>query len=169
MAFQGPATGQHIGTEKLKRATNIDMINVPFLGAAPAVNALLGNHVTALFVNYPSIAEQDKAGRVRILASASNTRVKSLPDIPTIAEIIQNDFEEDVWFGSVVPAKTPNKIVSELAGWFRGAILDPEVTPKLAVQGFEPADTCGTDFATYLRSRSDEYARIIREASIKAE
>ncbi len=76
MAFQGPATSQHIGTEKLKRAAKVDMVNVPFLGAAPAVNALMGDHVAALFVNYPSVSEQVRAGSVRVLAAASRTRIE---------------------------------------------------------------------------------------------
>jgi len=169
LAFQGPATSQHIGSEKLKRAANVEMINVPFLGAAPAVNALLGNHVNALFVNYPSVAEQVKAGKARILATASRARLESLPGVPTVAEVSHKDFEEDVWFGAVVPAKTSKETVSQLAGWFRTAVLDPEVKPKLHAQGFDPAGTCGADFATYLRKQLDEYGIIVREANIKSE
>jgi tripartite-type tricarboxylate transporter receptor subunit TctC len=169
MAFQGPATSQHIGAEKFKRAANIDMINVPFLGAAPAVNALLGEHVTALFVNYPSVAEQVKAGKARVLAAASRSRIESLPDVPTIAEVTHKDFEEDVWFGAVAPAKTSKEAVSQLAEWFRVAVLGPEVKPKLIIQGFDAAGTCGEDFATFLREQFNDYGRIIREANIKAE
>jgi tripartite-type tricarboxylate transporter receptor subunit TctC len=169
LAFQGPATSQHIGAEKLKRAANVDMINVPFLGAAPAVNALLGNHVTALFINYPSVSEQVKAGKARVLATASRARLESLPGVPTIAEINQKDFEEDVWFGAVVPTRTSKETVSQLTGWFRRAVLDPEMKPKLEVQGFDPAGACGADFAAHLRKQSEEYGRIVREANIKGE
>src|SRR5262245_51993387 len=93
MAFQGPGTGQHIGVEKLKRAASIGMINVPFPGSAPAVNAILGGHVSALFVNYPAVAEQVNAGRIRVLATASRTRLESIPDVPTIAEVVSKTFE----------------------------------------------------------------------------
>ncbi len=169
MAFQGPATSQHIGTEKLKRAAKINMVNVPFLGAAPAVNALMGDHVAALFVNYPSVSEQVRAGSVRVLAAASRTRIELLPDVPTIAEIVQADFDEDVWFGVVVPAKTARQHVSQLADWFRSAVLASEVRPKLVAQGFTAAGTCGADVATFLRDRVDDYSRIVRETNIKAE
>jgi tripartite-type tricarboxylate transporter receptor subunit TctC len=169
LAFQGPATSAHIGSEKLKRAANVEMINVPFLGAAPALNALLGEHVTALFANYPSVAEQVKAGKARVLATASRARPASLAAIPTIAEIIHEDFEEEPWIGAVVPAKTPKGTISQLVDRFRGAMLDPEMKQRLDAQGFDPDGTCDAEFATYLRKQSDEYGRIIREANIKAE
>jgi tripartite-type tricarboxylate transporter receptor subunit TctC len=169
MAFQGPGTGQHIGAEKLKRVANVDMVNVPFPGSAPAVNAILGDHVTALFVNYPAVEQQVSAGRVRVLATASQTRIASLPDVPTIAEFLQKDFEEDTWIGSVVPAKTPKERVSQIADWLHAAILAAEVRPKLAALGFDAAGMCGTEFAAFLRGQVGEYSRIIREANIKAE
>ena len=169
MAFQGPATSQHIAVEKLKRAANLDMINVPFLGSAPAVNAILGGHVTALFVNYPGVAEQVNAGKVRVLATASRARIESMPDVPTVSEIVGKGFEEDVWNGAVVPAKTPRETVSQLADWLRAAVLSTEVRPKLAVQGFSVAGTCSADFASFLREQVSEYGQLIRETNMKAE
>ena len=169
MAFQGPATSQHVGAEKLKRAASIDMINVPFLGSAPAVNAILGGHVSALFVNYPAVAEQVGAGKIRVLATASRTRIESMSEIPTVSEVVGKDFEEDVWNGAVVPAKTPRETVSQLADWLHAAILSAEVRPKLAVQGFNPAGSCGADFASFLREQVSEYGQVIRETNMKAE
>jgi tripartite-type tricarboxylate transporter receptor subunit TctC len=169
MAFQGPATSQHIAVEKLKRAANLDMINVPFLGSAPAVNAILGGHVTALFVNYPGVAEQVNAGKVRVLATASRARIESMPGVPSVSEVVNKDFEEDVWNGAVVPAKTPRETVSQLADWLRAAILSTEVRPKLAVQGFNAAGACGAEFASFLREQVSEYGQLIRETNMKAE
>ncbi len=169
LAFQGPGTSQHIGAETLKRAAKVQMINVPFTGAAPALNALLGGHVTALFVNYPSVAEQAKAGKVRILATGSPTRPRSIPNVPTVAEAIHAPFEEDVWFGAVVPANTPTDVVTDLDAWFREATLDAAVSSKMAAQGFEPAGVCGADFANYLRQQTVKYGRIITDANLKLE
>jgi tripartite-type tricarboxylate transporter receptor subunit TctC len=169
MAFNGPATSQHIGFEKLKRAANIHLTHVPYPGGGPAVNALVGQHVTSLFVNYPSVAEQLKAGRLRALAVASRTRIETLPDLPTIAESGYPDYEEDVWFGLVAPAKTPTDIVSQLALWFAAAVQAPEIKEKLLVQELYPVGTCGADFAAYLRQHYDEYGRAIRDSNIKAE
>jgi len=169
MAFQGPATSQHVGAEKLKRAASIDMINVPFPGSAPAVNAILGGHVAALFVNYPAVAEQVSAGKIRVLATASRARIESMSDIPTVSEVVSKDFEEDVWNGAVVPAKTPKETVSQLAEWLQVAILSAEVRPKLGVQGFNAAGACGADFASFLRQQVSEYGQLIRETNMKAE
>jgi tripartite-type tricarboxylate transporter receptor subunit TctC len=169
MAFQGPATSQHVAAEKLKRAAGIEMINVPFPGSAPAVNAILGGHVTALFVNYPAAAEQVSAGRVRVLATASRGRIDSMPDVPTVSEVVRKDFEEDVWNGAVVPAKTPREMIAQLADWLHAAILSAEVRPKLGVQGFSAAGTCGADFASFLREQVNEYGQLIRESNMKAE
>ena len=169
MAFNGPATSQHIGFEKLKRAADVHLTHVPYPGGGPAVNALVGQHVTSLFVNYPSVAEQVKAGTVRVLAVASRRRIETLPDVPTIAESGYPDYEEDVWFGLVTPARTSPDMVSQLAVWFAGAVQAPEIKQKLLVQELYPVATCGGDFAAYLRQHYDEYGRVIRAANIKAE
>jgi tripartite-type tricarboxylate transporter receptor subunit TctC len=169
MAFQGPGTSQHIAFEKLKRAANIDMGSVPYLGAAPATNALLGQHVTSLFVNYPSVAEQVKAGRLRALAVASRARIESQPNVPTVAEAGHKDFEEDVWFGLVVPAKTPKDTVAQLEAWSTAALQAPDVKAKLALQELYPAGMCGADFAAHLRKQYEDYSRVIREAKITAQ
>src|SRR5262245_527227 len=86
MAVNGPATSQHIGFEMLKRAAAVNFTFVPFNGGGPSVTAALGQHVDAVFVNFPSGAEQIKAGRLRPLAVASRSRIEPLPELPTIAE-----------------------------------------------------------------------------------
>jgi tripartite-type tricarboxylate transporter receptor subunit TctC len=169
MAFQGPSTGQQIGYEKLKRAANIGMVPVTFRGAAPAANALLGDHVTSLFVNYPSVSELIAAGKLRALATASLKRSESLPDVPTVAELGYPNFEEDVWFGLVVPAHTSGQMVAQLSGWFGAAILAPEIKPRLEALGFTVVGTCGKDFASFLQVQRDAYAHIIREVGMKGE
>jgi tripartite-type tricarboxylate transporter receptor subunit TctC len=169
IALQGPATSQHIGTEKLKIAAAIDMVNVPFPGSAPAVTSLLGGHVAALFVNYPAAAEQVGAGKLRVLATAARDRVGYLPDVPTIAQAVGKPFEEDVWNGAVVPAGTPKEAVAQLADWLNTAMANAEIRGKLATQGFDPAGTCGADFTAFLRAQAAEYAQIIRTTNMKAE
>ena len=87
LAAVGPATSSHIAIEMLKRVANVSMTFIPYPGAPPAVNALLGEHVTAFFGSYPNVAVNLSAGKLRALATASRTRIDLLPDVPTIAEL----------------------------------------------------------------------------------
>jgi tripartite-type tricarboxylate transporter receptor subunit TctC len=169
MASIGPGTSQQIAIEILKRAANVDMTFVPYAGNAPAVNALLGEHVTSLLVDYVAMAEQIKAGKVRALATATRTRLEHLPDTPTVAESGYRDFESEGFLGVVVPAKTPKEAVSELASSFATALQVPEVKSKLVALELYAVGMCGADFTAYLRKRYDEYGRVIREANIDAE
>ncbi len=169
LASAGPATATHLAFEMLKRAANINMTFVPYPGNAPAVTALLGEHVTSGFVEFGVVAEHLKAGKLRALASASRARVAPLPDVPAIAESGYKDFEMDIWYGLFAPAKTPKETVSQLAGWFTAALGVADVRAKLVAQEFIPVGICGADFATYLRKQYDDYGRVIRETNFKAE
>jgi tripartite-type tricarboxylate transporter receptor subunit TctC len=169
LASVGPATTLHISSEKLKRATNTNMTYIPFSGTGPTVNALLGEHVTAVFAEYPAVAEQLRAGKLRALATGSPTRIEPLPELPTVAESGYPGFEVDVWWGVFAPALTPKEIVSRLAASFAAAVQAPEIKAKLVALGFYPVGVCGADFEVYLRRQYDEYGRVIREANIKAE
>lgn len=168
IASVGPATTQHLAIERLKRQAGIDMTYVPFGGGAPAINALLGQHVTAVLQNYSESGEQISAGNLRALATPSARRIVPAPDVPTIAESFPN-FEAEVWFGLVAPAKTPADTMAQLIGWFGAALGAPEVRTKLEAQGLYPDPKCGADFAAHIRRQTDEYARLLREAKIKTE
>jgi tripartite-type tricarboxylate transporter receptor subunit TctC len=168
MAGGGTAVTR-IEFETLRRAANVNMTFVPYPGTSPAISALLGGHVTSALSEYPTVAEQLKAGKLRALASLSRTRIESLPDVPTVAESGYRNLDEVVWYGLFAPAKTPKETVSQLAGRFVGALQVPEVKAKLAVQGIYPVGMCGPEFGTYIRKLYDDYGRVIREANIKAE
>jgi tripartite-type tricarboxylate transporter receptor subunit TctC len=169
LASVGPATTLHISSEKLKRATNANMTYIPFPGTGPTVNALLGEHVTAVLAEYPAVAEQLSAGKLRALATASPTRIEPLPELPTVAESGYPGFEVDLWWGVFAPASTSKEIVSRLSALFAAALHAPEIKAKLVALGFYPVGVCGADFAAYLRRQYDDYGRLIREANIKAE
>jgi tripartite-type tricarboxylate transporter receptor subunit TctC len=170
LASIGPGSATQIAFEMLRRQANVEMTFVPFPGIPPAVNALLGEHVTSVFGVYGGVVdEQLKAGKLRALAAASATRIKALPDVPTVAESGYRDYEVDIWQGLFAPAKTPKDILSRLAGWFSAALEVPELNAKLEVQGLYPGRRCGADFTSFLRKQYDDYGRFIREANIKAE
>jgi tripartite-type tricarboxylate transporter receptor subunit TctC len=169
LASIGPGGVFHLGFEMLKRAAKVDMTFVPYPGNAPALNAVLGQQVTAMFGTYSNVAGSLKAGTLRALAVASPTRAEPLPDIPTVAESGFKDFDVDVWFGAFAPAKTPKETLIRLAGWFSTAMQAAEVKEKLVVQGIYPGGPCGADFAAFIRKQYEGYSRVIAEANIKVE
>jgi tripartite-type tricarboxylate transporter receptor subunit TctC len=169
MAAFGPATATQIGFEMLRRAASVNMTFVPFPGAPPAVNALLGEHVTSALADYAVVAEHINAGRLRALASASMARIEALPEVPTVAEYGYSGYAVDGWYGLFAPAKTPNGITSQFADWFTAALQVSEIRKKLVAQGLFPDGTCGAEFRTFVRKQYDEYGRVIREANLKEE
>jgi len=142
---------------------------VPFAGNAPAVNALLGGHVTSVIVNYPEVAEQVKTGKLRALATTLRTRIEEMPDVPTVAESGFKEFETETWLGLVAPLKTPPAIAAQLASWAVAALRVPEVAAKLRAVGLYSVGICGGDFVAFLRRQNDEYAGIIEGSNIKVE
>jgi tripartite-type tricarboxylate transporter receptor subunit TctC len=169
MASIGPGSPFHLGFEKLKRMSKVDMTFIPYPGNGPSVNALLGEHVTMMFGTYANVAEHLKTGRLRAVAATTRKRIEELPDLPTVAESGFPDYEVPAWFAAFAPAQTPRPIVSELAGWLTAAMQTPEVKQKLLIQGLYPTGVCGAEFAGSLRAEFDDLGRIIRESNIKAE
>jgi tripartite-type tricarboxylate transporter receptor subunit TctC len=164
-----PASSLQIAFEVLKRAANINMTFVPYAGTAPAVNALLGGHVTAVMADYPTVVSQLQSGTLRGLVTASQARVEPLPDVPTFAESGLGKYEANIFYGMVAPAKTPPEAITQLSGAFTAALKAPDMKPKLAKQGLFPVGTCGAEFGAFMRKQFEEYAQVIREANIKAE
>jgi tripartite-type tricarboxylate transporter receptor subunit TctC len=169
VASIGPGSPFHLGVETLKRAANAELTFVPYTGNALAVNALLGQHVTAMFGTYSNVVQQLKAGTLRAIAAGRRTRIEPLLDLPTVSESGFKDYEVDAWFGALAPAKTPKETVAQLAQWLTAAMQVPEVRDKLIAQGLYPVAACGADFGAHLRRQSDDYSRVIREANIRAE
>jgi tripartite-type tricarboxylate transporter receptor subunit TctC len=169
LASTGPATATHIAFERLKRMAGVNMTFIPYPGMAPAINAVLGQHVTAAFGNYGDLIEQIKAGKLRAVAAATQTRIESLTDVPTFAELGYSDLEADVWYGLVAPVGTPKTAISQFAKWTTDALQVPEIKSKLAAVGISVVAKCGEDFATFLRKQYEDYERTIHEADIKVE
>ena len=145
------------------------MTYVPFGGTAPAVNTLMGGHVTAVSADYPTVVGHIRSGTLRPLLTAGPKRVETMPEVPIFAEAGLGKYEDEIFYGYMAPAKTPPDAINQLGGWFSEAMGAAEVKPKLAQQGLFTSIRCGADFAGYLRNMIDQYDRIIREANIKAE
>jgi tripartite-type tricarboxylate transporter receptor subunit TctC len=166
IASVGPNTTQHIGIERFKKLAQADLTYVPYPGGAPTVNALLGAHVTSAVLNWSEVGEQVTAGKARALATMALQRIEPMPELPTVSESGYKDFETDVWFGLVTPAKTPKETIAQLIDWFRAALLAPEVKAKLVAQALYPNPKCGADFEAHMRRQSELFTRLIRELNI---
>ena len=169
LAAVGPGSTFQLGLVELSRKAGISMTYVPYNGSAPAVTALLGNHVTAAISGYAVVVEHIKGGKLRALASGTAKRIEAEPNLPTFDESGFKGMEIDNFFGVVAPAKTPKDVTEQLASWFKAALAAPESKAKLAAQYLYAGGPCGPDYGAYLRNRHDEYGRLIREGNIKVQ
>jgi tripartite-type tricarboxylate transporter receptor subunit TctC len=170
MAFAsgGPGSSLHVAIEVLRLATNTTISYVPYGGTAPAINALLGGHVQAVWADYPTVVSQLASGTLRGLVTTSAKRTEFMPDVPTLAETGISKYSADIFYGYMAPAKTPPEALKQLSNMFVTAMKAPEMKPKLDKQGMIPVNLCGAGFGDYLRGMSADYRRIIDQAGIKA-
>ena len=169
VASAGTGNPTHIGFEVLKRATGLDMTYVPFAGAAPAVNALLGGHITSVYSDFTTVSAQLKAGALRALAIGSKKRFAGLPDVPTIPELGYTDYEAESWNNVVAPANMPKDTLAQLVTWFRTAGESAELKQKIGALGLSPNVVCGAEHGAGLRRQYEQLGTAIRAANIKAE
>ena len=166
-AAGGPASSLHIAIEVLKIAQKLDSSYVPYGGTAPAINALMGGHVQAVWADYPTVVNQIKAGTLRPIVITSSGPIAELPGVPTLNSTGLAKHEADIFYGIMAPAKTPPDAIAQLAGWFETAMKNDEIKPKLAQQGLFPAIKCGAAFGTFMKNLNADYTRVVKEAGIK--
>ena len=166
-ASGGPASSLHIAIEVLKGAQKLNSSYVPYGGTGPAINALVGGHVTAVWADYPTVVNHIKSGTLRALVTSSSGSVDALPDVPTLNSTGLAKHEADIFYGIMAPAKTPPAALAQLSGWFEAAMKTEDVGPKFAQQGLFPTVKCGAAFGSFMKNLTDEYGRIIKEAGIK--
>jgi tripartite-type tricarboxylate transporter receptor subunit TctC len=166
-ASGGPASSLHIAIEILKLEQKLDSSYVPYGGTAPAINALMGGHVQAVWADYPTVVGHLKSGTLRALVTTSTGKLDALPGVPTLNSTGLAKHEADIFYGVMAPKKTPDAALKRLSGWFSAAVKSPDVTPKLAKQGLFPAVKCGAEFSKFLENLSNDYGRVVKEAGIK--
>ena len=168
-AQPGTGTTPHLSGELFKLIFKLDIVNVPFGGAGPAVASAVGNQTPIAFVALPPAAPHVKSGALRALAVTSAKRVPTLPDVPTMAESGAPDQEAETMQGVLLPAGTPREIVDRLHREIVRVVALPDVKERLAGLGFEPVANTPEEFAAYIRSEVNKWAKVIREAGIKIE
>ena len=155
-ASSGPGSLPHLAGELFKLTAKIDIVHVPYRGAAPAVNDLLGQQVQMTFLDLPVLLPQVKAGALRPIAVGSAERSATAPDVPTTAEAGFADLRIENWYGMVAPKGTPKEIVTALHGLATKAMADPAVKEKLAAQGATLVGDRAGAFSQLHRGRDQE-------------
>jgi len=165
----GTGSSLYLATELLKAKTGIKLTIVPYKGAGPALNDLLGDHIDGMFDAMPVMVTQAKAGKVTALAVTSTKRSPALPEVPTVMEAGVPDYEISGWFGILAPSNTPPAIAKRLRDEVAKAVAAPDVVAQLDSQGMEPLATQPEEWEAYLKAELARYTKIIRDANIKPE
>jgi tripartite-type tricarboxylate transporter receptor subunit TctC len=162
----GTGSSLYLATELLKARTGIKITIVPYRGAGPALNDMLGDHIDAMFDAMPVMSVQAKEGKVTPLAVTGTKRSFALPNVPTIMES-GLDYQIAGWYGILAPPGTPAPIVQKLRDEVAKAVAPKDVVDTLASQGMEPRATQPAEWAKYMASEMAFYTKIIKDANIK--
>jgi tripartite-type tricarboxylate transporter receptor subunit TctC len=166
-ASAGNGTSGHLALELFRMSAGIPLVHVPYKGGGPALAELIAGQVQALFSIALAATPQVKAGKVRALAITSAARSPVAPELPTVAESGFPGFEVIGWFGWLAPARTPNAIVERLNREIVKVLNRPEVRDRLLGMSTVPVGNTPRQFAVFIRSERDKWAKVIREAGIR--
>jgi tripartite-type tricarboxylate transporter receptor subunit TctC len=166
-ASTGPGSMPHLAGELLRMSAKIDVVHVPYRGAAPAMTDLLAQQVQMVFLDLPILLPQVQAGKVKPIVLGAKERVASLKDVPTTAEAGFPEILAENWYGMVAPARTPPAVIARLNRIAVEAMRSPDVKEKLASQGAALIGNSPDEFAAYLRSEIDKWGKVVRAAGIK--
>ncbi len=159
----------HLAGELLKLTAKIDIVHVPYRGAAPAINDLLGQQVQMAFLDLPVLLPHIKAGTLRPIALGARQRAPTAPDVPTTAEVGMPDLLIENWYGMIAPAKTPDNIIAAINRAAHEAMADPSVKEKLAEQGLTMAGDTPGHFRSYIEAETRKWAKVIKDAGLVTE
>ncbi|MFZ3123635.1 MAG: tripartite tricarboxylate transporter substrate binding protein [Acidovorax sp.] len=164
--FGSPGNGSspHLSGELFKSMTKVDLTHIPYKGSAPAVTDLLGNQIAIMFDNMPSVIPHVRSGKLHAIAITTSKRSPELPDVPTVAEAGVPGYEAMSWFGMFAPAATPKPVLDKLSGALAKVLANPEVKKKIADQGGEPVNETPAQFATFIKSESAKWGKVVKES-----
>jgi tripartite-type tricarboxylate transporter receptor subunit TctC len=168
MASGGNGTPAHIAGELFKMMTGVNLVHVPYRGAAPALTDLIGGQVQVMFVAMASGIEYFRAGKLRSLAVTTAVRSEALPDLPVLGDFVAG-YESSVWYGLGAPKHTPSEIVATLNTDINAALADPKIKARLADLGSTPLVGSATEFGKLMANETEKWGKVIRAANIKPE
>ncbi|MSP87746.1 MAG: tripartite tricarboxylate transporter substrate binding protein [Alphaproteobacteria bacterium] len=168
-ATPGAGSQAHLAGEFLKIMAGIDLLHVPYRGTGPALNDLLGGQVSMMFSQLSSALPHVQAGKLRALGIASLKRSPVMPALPTVAEQNLAGFEAVSWYALMASAGTPADIIAKLHGEVARALKQPDVVEKLTALGADPVGGSPGELADLIRTESARWAKVVKDANIKAE
>jgi tripartite-type tricarboxylate transporter receptor subunit TctC len=163
-ASTGPGSMPHLAGELLRINGKLDIVHVPYRGAAPAVNDLLAGQVQMMFADIPVLLPHVKGGKLKAVAIASKERAPSVPDVPTLAELGLPNVNAENWYGFIGPANMPKDIVAKLQDVTVEALKSPKVKETLAIQGANLVGDQPEHFAAYIKSETVKWAAVVKAA-----
>ncbi len=157
----------HLAGELFKLTAKLDIVHIPYRGAAPAINDLLGQQVQMTFLDLPVLLPHIKAGSIKPIALGSPTRAPTAPDVPTTAEVGMPDLLIENWYGMLAPGGTPPAVIATLNKITNEAMADPAVKTKLADQGLTVAGNTPEQFRAFIDSETKKWAKVIKDAGLE--
>jgi len=158
----------HLAGELFKQRAKVDMLHVPYKAGGPAALAILGGEVSLMFGTGPTVVPYATNGKLRLIATASEQRSKSLPELPTVGETLPNIIVT-AWYGMHVPAGTPKEIIARLNGDIVKAVATEKVARSIVASGLEPVTNSPEAFAAYIRSETAVWGKVVRDSGIRIE
>jgi tripartite-type tricarboxylate transporter receptor subunit TctC len=165
----GSGGTNHLAGELFKSMAGIDIVHVPYKGAAPASIDLLGARITMVFDSIVVWGDHIRAGKVRALGVTSARRSASLPDVPTVAEAGLAGFDVANWLGVLAPAGTPREVVARLNAEIKAAMADAEMQRQLVAAGVDPAYSTPEAFADLIRADIAKWAKVVKASGARAD
>jgi tripartite-type tricarboxylate transporter receptor subunit TctC len=169
VANTGVGTPTQLAAALFKITAGINLLEVPYKGAAPANTDLLGGQVIAMFNNPINALPYVKVGKLRALAVTGMQRLLIAPELPTIAESGYANFEAGTWYGFLGPARLPSEIVAKIHGDVIAVLRLPDIKQKLAAQGWDSIGNTPAEFAAILKSDFDKWAKVVKAAGLRAD
>jgi len=167
-ASPGAGTPPHLLGELFRLSLQLDLVHVPFKSGGQAIGATVAGHVPISFGALPPAVPHVKEGRLRALALTSAVISRVLPGVPTIAEAGYPEIAADIWTAVLVPAGTPKDIVKLLQSEIAGVMAAPEVRKRMEALGFQPVVNSSDDCSAYIAAEASKWAKVIRDAGIRA-
>jgi tripartite-type tricarboxylate transporter receptor subunit TctC len=169
-ASVGNGSAVHLATELFRKQAGIDLVHIPYKGSAPALNDVVAGTTPVMFVNLLSGLQHVKSGRLRALAVATSSRVRALPDVPTVAEAGVPGYEFQAWFGIVAPAATPAPILDRLNAEFNRVLSAADVRDRLLNEGgMQPVGGSAAQFAALIAREKEHWGKLVKETGARVD